>query len=70
MVVGKTGLIVFFYQKTIFLIYFLPKTPRKHHRQLDKHIHGLKKIKKPSQNPKPKFLPRLDQICFFFAISR
>jgi hypothetical protein len=45
MVVGKTRLIVFFYQKTTFLIYFLPKTPKKHHRQLDKHIHGLKKLK-------------------------
>jgi hypothetical protein len=42
----------FFDLKTNFQPIILPTTPIKHHRQYDKPIHDLEKLKKTSQNLK------------------
>jgi hypothetical protein len=51
-VIKKSGLEVFFYiKKLIFQPIYLPKTSRKHHRNNNKPIHGLKN---PKNRQKPK----------------
>jgi hypothetical protein len=44
----KNGILGFFYLKS----HFLPKTPRKHPREIIKPINGHQKANKSSQNPK------------------
>jgi hypothetical protein len=62
----------FFDLKTNFQPIILPTTPIKHHRQYDKPLHDLEKLKKniskPEINLKQKILSRSD--LFFLAISR
>jgi hypothetical protein len=55
-----------FSSKNLFSTYFLPKTPKKHHKNLVKPHHGFQKHKKKKYipkleiNPKPKIFPSSD----------